>query len=213
MANATIGIDTHQNSAGSYEAELLINHQPLRSLLSELTGDSTLLELDLAWDKKLTSQAETTYIQALLQQKSSGNVPLLLCPDDLDFSCTIIVVDIHYAETTVHWGRLGYVSKDHYVLEDWLKSGYMNYETWTPEDCERYAEDYFFKDSQQIDWPKLWSLEWLEEELRRVWNYYHPYFNGDANIEWLTDLDWSFPAADYNKALKQLSDLSIQDSF
>ena len=34
-------------------------------------------------------------------------IPLLCCPDDLDFSCTIVVVDANFDNDTVHWLKFG----------------------------------------------------------------------------------------------------------
>jgi hypothetical protein len=33
--------------------------------------------------------------------------PLLICPDDQDFSCTTIVVEIENGRTTLKWNRVG----------------------------------------------------------------------------------------------------------
>ena len=34
-------------------------------------------------------------------------VPILMCPDDLDFFCFVLVAEIRYDENTVRWGRIG----------------------------------------------------------------------------------------------------------
>ncbi|NLR95077.1 hypothetical protein [Flammeovirga agarivorans] len=33
--------------------------------------------------------------------------PILMCPDDLDFSCTLIVAEIQNCGTTIKWNRIG----------------------------------------------------------------------------------------------------------
>lgn len=41
---------------------------------------------------------------------SSGETtvaPILMCPDDLDFSCTVVVVEVQHQDRMVRWLRLG----------------------------------------------------------------------------------------------------------
>jgi hypothetical protein len=44
---------------------------------------------------------------------SKSVCPILMCPDDLDFSCTIIVAEIEVLEDMVRWKRMGLdITKD-----------------------------------------------------------------------------------------------------
>ena len=60
------------------------------------------------WTKTSLCERETTI------------VPILVCPDDLDFSCIVVVCEVKYMETSVQWKRIGidttgipnYIGKD-----------------------------------------------------------------------------------------------------
>ncbi|MGC6768265.1 hypothetical protein [Enterococcus sp. LJL51] len=195
-----------------YNQTLRINEQLLPKLLYNLTKDEVITQLSFVWDQKLYSLQETNYIQKQLRNKADGNIPLLLCPDDWDFSCTIVVVKVkHYADHTC-WEKIGYVSRENYSFEKMMRSGYMDYSTWTAGDFENYSEDYFFKSAPDIKWDTLWSQVWPEEERRRIWNYLHPFFNDDHNISWLTDLNWTFERSLYDHFIHQVTTLCQNDS-
>ncbi len=56
-------------------------------------------DLVLAW-QRITPNAET----------HSTIVPLLICPDDLDFYCTVVVVEQEVTDGQVIWHRFGFAS-------------------------------------------------------------------------------------------------------
>lgn len=35
-------------------------------------------------------------------------VPILVCPDDADFSCTVLIVEVEFTDNTVKWCRFGF---------------------------------------------------------------------------------------------------------
>ncbi len=42
-----------------------------------------------------------------LKPKSISIAPILMCPDDCDFSCTVIVAEMRLEKNTVRWNKLG----------------------------------------------------------------------------------------------------------
>lgn len=206
-----ISLITTESSAGQYTGTLLIDHMTVNDKLYSLTQDRNLLMLTLSWNKKLHSPQETDYLQTLLKQKGNGNIPLLICPDDLDFDCSVVVIKISYHSDHVIWHKIGYVKGENYSFDKKKTTGYMDYATWADSDFEQYSEDYFFKKDKDIQWEKLWSLVWPEEERRRIWNYDHPYFNDDNNIDWLSELNWTFDSEKYDEVLRALIDLADRD--
>ena len=56
------------------------------------------------------------------------NCPILMCPDDCDFSCTLIIAEIENTGETVKWNRLGIDQTKEYEAEkvgssvDWFES-------------------------------------------------------------------------------------------
>lgn len=46
--------------------------------------------------------------KADLREREFTNVPILMCPDDLDFSCTIIIVEMKREKGIVYWNKFGF---------------------------------------------------------------------------------------------------------
>jgi len=72
------------------------------------------------------SEQEYVWMTTELCKTKTTIVPILICPDDLDFSCTVVVCEIKYDGTSVQWARVGidrtgfptYIGKD----IDWLEN-------------------------------------------------------------------------------------------
>ena len=43
--------------------------------------------------------------------------PILMCPDDCDFSCTLIIAEVENCENTIKWNRLGLDKTTEYNAE------------------------------------------------------------------------------------------------
>jgi len=87
----------------------VINDAPLDIWLSEQTNEDYILDLvpaqgwlykdeefELSWRRLKNLEPETCTF-----------VPILVCPDDMDFSCTVIIVEQCVTEETVVWKRFG----------------------------------------------------------------------------------------------------------
>ncbi|MDE5621037.1 MAG: hypothetical protein K2I80_11080, partial [Ruminococcus sp.] len=66
---------------------------------------------------------EFLYLKELVEKKISCNFPLLICGDDCDFSCTIVVVKVEYSENGVIWNKFRIVKKDEKFWENYQNSG------------------------------------------------------------------------------------------
>lgn len=72
-------------------------YNALRGLVTTL--DKSLIDeadRQLAWERILPVTGETT------------KAPILVCPDDLDFDCTTVVVEVLRLPATVTWSRFGF---------------------------------------------------------------------------------------------------------
>lgn len=73
----------------------------------------------LGWLLDLKEQ-EYVWTKTSLCERETTIVPILVCPDDLDFSCIVVVCEVKYIETSVQWKRIGidttgipnYIGKD-----------------------------------------------------------------------------------------------------
>lgn len=72
-------------------------------------------------------------------------------------------------------------------------------------DWELYGE-YVSLNIDDSDWDNFISEHWLEEENRRLWNYFHPYFNDDKNIKWVYFNKLTFIEQNYNDCISQFRD-------
>ena len=63
-----------------------------------------------AWSKELNYKGDVRFVWELIRREDATILPILLCPDDLDFSCIVIVVEVDKTKDFVYWGRVGYVT-------------------------------------------------------------------------------------------------------
>ena len=65
--------------------------------------------LDWYDDECEPSRKEKQYVIAQTRlENNTKNLPVLLCPDDFDFSCTCVVVEVINKGDTVVWNRFGF---------------------------------------------------------------------------------------------------------
>ncbi len=66
-----------------------------------------LIPTTLNW---LHSEAEQSVVWSRFLQRALGStvVPILCCPDDLDFDCTLLVADTRITDKTVEWRGFGF---------------------------------------------------------------------------------------------------------
>ena len=87
---------------------ITIDGVPLDQLLADATNGS-FLGLIPAWLDDLTDPTERSIVWDRIQQPAgtNTNVPVLMCPDDLDLYCSIVLADTTVADDTVTWHALG----------------------------------------------------------------------------------------------------------
>ena len=186
----------------SYNRKILsinIDGKPLDQLLCDLTNDLFYRDLWSAWLLN-DDDNDSKYIWTLLDERRSCNLPILLCPDDMDFWCTVIVAKVSYTKDTVVWDNIGIVTGT-IDIEKWRESGIMNISSWSDLDYEKYGDLLPIPDKNIEYWQQLWSKDWCEEEKKRIWNYFDPYFNDDKNIKWLNCPVFTFPIDSYNNCI------------
>ncbi len=99
-----------------------LNTWALESQDEYLKSIGSFLGLCPAWHKDITWAGDIRFVWKLIEMDSTV-LPLLLCEDDLDFSCIVIVVDVEKTKDFVYWKRIGYVlhekeNTDSYSDED-----------------------------------------------------------------------------------------------
>ncbi|WP_145035817.1 hypothetical protein [Paenibacillus sp. Y412MC10] len=87
---------------------ILIDDKPLDILLHELYPDKLLLGLVPTIVEWLNSIDEVELVYSRFVSNQSPDIlPILMCPDDCDFSCTIIVAEVVCNEELISWNRIG----------------------------------------------------------------------------------------------------------
>jgi len=157
----------------SFGAEILgiyIDDCPLDEFLSRQADKPEYYkDLCCAW-LPLYAIGESKFIWELLAEKRDCNLPILLCPDDLDFWCAVAVAQVRHYGDIVVWEKVG------------LVTGKINVESWATSGQESRGN-------------------WDEEELRRSWNYFYPYFNDDRNIQWIDCEKLAFSVQEYESCI------------
>ncbi|TDX44397.1 XRE family transcriptional regulator [Orenia marismortui] len=188
---------------GYDELTIFINGKPIDMLLSELTENDYLLGLYPAWGNDLLWKNESKLVWELIDKsKGTYNVPILLCPDDLDLSCTIICAKVKKEKQIVYWEKIGSVSHDNYDRNIELQSGILNTNTWSDGDWEKYGGTLAWCNVGDDEWKKWISENWNEEQKRRLHNYTNPYLQDDSNIEWFNIPKFIFDLDDYKKCVE-----------
>ncbi|WP_010248549.1 hypothetical protein [Acetivibrio cellulolyticus] len=185
------------NDFGFEYLGIFIDDIPLDIYLFEVTSIEMLKGLMPAWFVELNSISEQEYVSECLSVESTDGVviPILLCPEDMDFLCTVIVVKVRYTEESVIWDKVGIVKKDNWDIECWANSGIRNFEKWTDEEWKQYGSYFDLFNLNDWRWGDWISENWHKEEKRRILNYTHDYLNNNENIGWFENV----PVLVFNK--------------
>lgn len=70
-------------------------------------------DLSPAWTKELDWYGDVRFVWKLIEDESAV-LPVLLCSDDLDFSCIVMVVEVEKTRDFIYWKRIGYVDEELY---------------------------------------------------------------------------------------------------
>ncbi|MBM7845688.1 hypothetical protein [Herpetosiphon giganteus] len=113
---------------------LLIDGQPLDQVLALHCQDSNLEGLVptlIAGWLETKAEQQLVWERVRVMNEIPTIVPILMCPDDCDFSCTIVVIEVSASATTVSWPRVGYaVGETPYETLDELPASRLDSIKW-----------------------------------------------------------------------------------
>ncbi|WP_089681516.1 hypothetical protein [Catalinimonas alkaloidigena] len=102
-----------QKSAYADEAHLvlLIDGQPLDHIIHAVDPEDKLrlkglVPTLLHWLEN-EEERRVTWSRVLPEDGHCAVAPILMCPDDCDFTCTVIVVEINHSNDIITWQRIG----------------------------------------------------------------------------------------------------------
>ena len=155
-----------------------------------------------AWGPGMQNRGEVRYIHQLLWQEEPVNLPILVCEDDLDLSCIVIVTAVRKQGGAVFWDRIGYVDHSEWDPGREMVSGILCLEAYTEDDWARYGDNIALEQVGSRDW-RLWISEhWDEELYRRRMNYTLPYCQDERHIRWLKDTGYAFNRTAYENCIR-----------
>lgn len=198
------------------ENYFIIDGKPLTLYLEEFVqncSDSSLgkfgsmLGLLPAWCGELEWPWENDFIWELIDSGEELNVPVLVCEDDCDLSCIVILVHIRKTEDRVYWDRIGSLDHSNGNNREEQQSVILCLEAYTEEDWEKYGDNIA---TERYDSPEYWkwvSENCYEEHIRRLRNYIKPYMQEPDNVEWLQELNWEFDPVEYELAVARYREL------
>ena len=205
-----VEIKQQQTSYGYLHDYFCINGKPLYEYLNEwLAGISGPLQfilptddLAICWKNSFDFECDARFMKYVLEQKQ-GIMPILSCPDDMDFSCIVLVADIVRQDDVVAWKRIGMIdhSKEDKKAEE--LSGLAQYEKYTDEEWELYGDGVINFTIGSDEWNNwLWSNHWREESYRRRINYTFPFYQDPNNTIWFADCNFSFDINAYDMLIE-----------
>ncbi len=164
-----------------------------------------------AWSGGLNEAAENDFVWEMVDSQDEQNVPILVCEDDCDFSCLVIVAHVRKRERTVCWDRIGVVDWASFDNRQYERSGILCLEAYTEEDWRKYGDHIAlerFGSEAYWDWVRE---NGYEEGIRRLRNYLKPYMQEVRNIEWIGCPDWKFETGNYAVAVERYRELAGRD--
>lgn len=204
----SIRIAALQTIYGYQEHYWLIDGEPIVSILERWVQEGRCPNLEIfctvmgllpAWTGKLLWASENRFVWEMIDSPDPLNVPLLVCEEDCDFSCIVILVRIRKTENFVFWEKLGLLSHENEDGEKEKCSGILCLEAYTANDWEQYGDNIA---TERCGSPEYWqwvSAHWDEELIRRRRNYTLPYMQDENNIVWIASPGWKFPRAEYDR--------------
>ena len=152
-------------------------------------------DLAVTWDASFDHDGDARFMRFLLE-KDSVNLPLLSCPDDLDFSCVVIIAEVEKTEDHVYWKRIGKINHSIEIFDEEKSHGIAFVESYSDEDWIKYNNP-DLHDVGSDEWSEWTSANWSEELYRRRINYTYPCYQDDINIDWIYECNWCFDRKEY----------------
>lgn len=159
-----------------------------------------------AWSKELDWAGDIRFVWKLIEMDSAV-LPLLLCEDDLDFSCIVIVVEVEKTKNFVYWNRIGYVLHENENFEEEKKNGILNTNFYSDEDWEKYGDNIALENVDSPLWKQWISDNWEEELYRRRMNYTLPFWQTEGNVCWIKDVGWVFDKSEYEQMVNTFREM------
>jgi len=154
-----------------------------------------------AWTKGLDWFGDVRFVWELIEQDKTV-LPIYVCPDDLDFSCIVIVSEVEKTKDFVYWNRIGLVQENDYDFSIEKRKGILDTDSYTDKDWEKYGDNIALTEVDSDEWYQWIGDNWDEELFRRRMNYTLPSYMDNKNIIWFANSEWVFDRTRYEKMIE-----------
>lgn len=216
----TIDVQPVTTLYGYSESYWLIDGKPIVRYLDEYVRDGkcpalerfgSLLGLLPAWSGELEWAAENRFIWEMIDSPGTQNVPILVCEDDCDLSCIVILARIRKTEDFIFWDKIGLLLHENEDFDLEQRAGIANLDSYSEKDWEMYGGNIAWEEFGSREFFNWVGENWQEELLRRRRNYTLPYMQKDGNIFWIEDVNWVFTAGQYNHMVEKFREIYRQN--
>lgn len=197
-------------SSGNENDVFMVDDIPLYHYMEKWISDNPKLkdsllrvdELAVCWTNDMDFEGDIRFIKYVLS-KHTAVTPILSCPDDMDFSCVVIVADVVEQGDKIIWKRIGRVDHSNESCFDEVRSGILCLETYTDEDWKLYGDNVGSSKVDSEEWLDWIGNNWSEELYRRRVNYTFPYYQEEKNICWFGDCNFVFDKKEYENLIQK----------
>ena len=200
----TLGLKPFRCSGGWENECFVIDGIPLHEYLQphyqRLDPQLSLDMLAVTWNAVFDSEGDAWFMRHLLTLDRL-NLPILSCPDDLDFSCTVLVAEIEKTYRCVYWKRIGRVNHSIESFAEEKQHGIVFADGYSDADWKQYSDAAFLR-VDSPEWREWIAWNWSEELYRRRVNYTYPCYQIERNIDWFYDCAWCFERKQYDTLVK-----------
>lgn len=155
-----------------------------------------------AWSKSLEWEGDVRFVWKVIELDKAV-LPLLLCPDDVDFTCIVVVAEVEKTEDFVYWNKVGFVLHEREDFAEEKKNGILNWEAYSDKDWERYGDNIAWEEVNSPAWRQWISENWAEELYRRRMNYTLPFYQTEGNVFWMKETNWVFDRSEYENMVQE----------
>ena len=105
-----------------------------KGLCPKLKSMGTMMGLMNAWTGQLLWKPDNDFIWELIDCKQDINLPILVCEDDCDLNCIVIMVSICKTDKFVYWNKIGLLNHENEDFDKKKQSGILYLDAYTEED-------------------------------------------------------------------------------
>ncbi|MBQ7783100.1 MAG: hypothetical protein IJ368_03945 [Oscillospiraceae bacterium] len=139
-------------------------------------------ELACAWSPELDFPYCDYFMTEILRQHRDMTIPYLLCPEDCDFSCITITVDVRFEKSFVYLDKIGLADYASHIERKWTSENSLSCRFILPE---------HIKANVPYEIEEVFGT-WEDERLHSLRYELFPFWQETENIITIAEPHWKF---------------------